>query len=50
MKKQNVGGILIKMKQKPWKKKKKGRLKLKNKKNTHCNSPTKDGDSYKGNL
>lgn len=27
--------------------KKKGKLQMKNKKDTHCNNPTKDGDSYK---
>lgn len=27
--------------------KKKGKLQLKNKKDTYCNNPTKDGDRYK---
>jgi len=27
--------------------KKKGKLIMKNKKNTHCNHPTKDGGAYK---
>jgi hypothetical protein len=35
------------MKQKPWKKKKKGKLVMQRKKNRWCNASTEDGGRYK---